>query len=128
MDNNQTDALSKILSDPQSLMTIASIAKNLMSSQGVQNQNSASEAIPHSEESSNNTSQMKNLPAPPSQNSSGPPFVQNEAFSQFDERANLLRSIKPYLKAERQPKVDSLVKAINIAKIINTYTGSDLLS
>ncbi len=128
MDNNQTDALSKILSDPQSLMTIASIAKNLMSSQGIQNQNSAPDAIPHSEESSDNASQIKNFPAPPSQNSFAPPFGKNETFSQFDERANLLRSIKPYLKAERQPKVDSLVKAINIAKIINAYTGNDLFS
>ncbi len=42
----------------------------------------------------------------------------------FDERANLLRSIKPYLKDDRQQKVDSLVKALNIAKLINSYTGS----
>lgn len=42
----------------------------------------------------------------------------------FDERANLLRSIKPYLKDDRRQKVDSLVKALNIAKLINSYTGS----
>ena len=47
-----------------------------------------------------------------------------EAHNSFDERANLLRSIKPYLKDDRQQKVDSLVKALNIAKLINSYTGS----
>ncbi len=128
MDNNQTDALSKILSDPQSLMTISSIAKNLMSSQAMQNQTVVSETTPQNEELTDNSTQTQSIPAPSSQNSNNTSFEQKGAFSQFDERANLLRSIKPYLKAERQPKVDSLLKAINIAKIITTYTGNDLFS
>jgi len=80
------------------------------------------------EELSENSTQVENLSASSSQNSNYSSFEQKGTLSQFDERANLLRSIKPYLKAERQPKVDSLLKAINIAKIITTYTGNDLFS
>ena len=128
MDNNQTDALSKILSDPQSLMTVASIAKKLMSSQVPQNDAGDLQTTQQNEELSENSTQVENLSASSSQNSNYSSFEQKGTLSQFDERANLLRSIKPYLKAERQPKVDSLLKAINIAKIITTYTGNDLFS
>lgn len=124
MDSNQADKISKLLSDPESLMTIASLAKNFLSAQTPQ----STFAQPAKEQQQYETviqepeasSQIAGPIQVPVQAQPSPPP------SQFDERANLLRSIKPYLKAERQPKVDSLVKAINIAKIINTYTGNDL--
>ena len=44
-----------------------------------------------------------------------------------DRRIALLEAIKPYISDTKKDKVDSLVKAIGVAGILNTYTGGDFL-
>ena len=48
-------------------------------------------------------------------------FPKSKVYS--DKRIALLQAIKPYINDEKKNKVDSLVKAIGVAGILNTYTG-----
>ncbi|MBR2916715.1 MAG: hypothetical protein IKC07_03855 [Clostridia bacterium] len=41
--------------------------------------------------------------------------------SSDSERANLLRSLKPFLKEERQGKVDKAIQLMNMSKIISLF-------
>ncbi len=114
----QNDKLSALLSDPEGLKAISSIAKTLINSP----QNTTSQNT----ESSGNTSSSVPIPQADTQAmpvSSPIPKASagHQIHNQFDDRVNLLRSIKPYLAENRQSRVDSLVRAISIAKLINTY-------
>lgn len=96
---------------------ITSIIKLL----GASNQNKTSNLSENSDPS------RYDIPKNSSQNSeevSASAVIIPHSRNSFDDRANLLKSIKPYLKTEKQEKVDSLVKALNVAKLINTYTDS----
>lgn len=115
MDNGQNDMISKLLSDPKNLALIAGIAKNFMES------GNKKETMPESSVDIDTNKVLDSNDTGIVQES----IIQNQP-SHFTERENLLRSIKPYLKAERQPKVDSLLKALDIARIISTYTGNNL--
>lgn len=99
MDQNSKDKLSQLLSNPESLKALSSIAKGLMADENKQ-ENSEQDETPTSQEV------LQQIPL---------------TNTHFDQRLNLLRSIKPYLTDSRQSRVDSLVKAINIANLINTY-------
>ena len=116
MDNGQNDMISKLLSDPKNLALIAGIAKNFMESG-----NPKKEVVPESTVDNDASQESALNNADDVQEN----IIQNHP-PHFTERENLLRSIKPYLKAERQPKVDSLLKALDIARIISTYTGNNL--
>jgi len=129
------DRISKLLSDPESLKTLSVIAKGLF---GGDQQDSApppvlkpestvSEAAPAENESGvlpeSNTESEPSLPA----SLIGQSRQSRESTphnSSFDNRAALLKSIKPYLAEGKRQRVDSLVTAINIAKVINEYTDS----
>mgnify|MGYP003302880281 CR=1 FL=1 len=99
MDQNSKDKLSQLLSNPDSLKALSSIAKGLMADENKQ-ENSEQDKTPTSQEV------LQQIPL---------------TNPHFEQRLNLLRSIKPYLTDSRQSRVDSLVKAINIANLINTY-------
>ena len=117
MDNNQQDKISKLLSDPQSLMTLATLAKTFLGNQNLSSKNENENNVVIQQVSQK---PQEDTPVLPASTSPQQGTIQ-QSLSQFDERANLLRSIKPYLKEERQSKVDSLVRALNIAKIISNY-------
>lgn len=112
MDNGSSDILSKLLSNPESIRALSEVAKGIIGS----NQN-ASPIETQPNENIPQTKEVLNVEHTPPKAS---------YKSTFDDRANLLYSIKPYLRKERHDKVDSLIKAINIAKLINTYTNQDL--
>lgn len=112
MDNGSSDILSKLLSNPESIRALSEVAKGIIGS----NQN----ASPIETQPNKNIPQTKEV----FNVKQTPPKASYK--STFDDRANLLYSIKPYLRKERHDKVDSLIKAINIAKLINTYTNQDL--
>jgi len=44
-----------------------------------------------------------------------------------DDRSRLLHAIKPFLGAEKQPKVDTAVKLLKLAKMAEVAGKSDLL-
>ena len=117
MDNGQNDIISKLLSDPKNLALVASVAKNFMNS----SDNSANKATVAEQ----NSPEEDKIVAERSPTEDTVPDSSKLSTSHFTERENLLRSIKPYLKTERQPKVDSLLKALNIAKIISSYTDNN---
>lgn len=112
MDNGSSDILSKLLSNPESIRALSEVAKGIIGS----NQS----AFPVDTKTKENIPQTKEI----LNVEHTPPKASYK--STFDDRANLLYSIKPYLRKERHDKVDSLIKAINIAKLINTYTNQDL--
>lgn len=45
--------------------------------------------------------------------------------SKNDPRANLLLSLKPYLKESRQSKVDQYVKLLNMSKVLEVINPND---
>lgn len=49
-------------------------------------------------------------------------FPKNNVYS--DRRIALLQAIKPYINDAKKDRVDSLVKAIGVAGVLNTYTGT----
>ena len=101
MDEISKDKLSQLLSNPDSLKALSSIAKGLMTDE---------KKMPNE-----NTEQITEQPVQKVLEQTQVPNTH------YDERLNLLRSIKPYLTDSRQTRIDSLVKAINIANLINTY-------
>lgn len=42
-----------------------------------------------------------------------------------DPRANLLSSLKPYLKDSRKDKVDQYIKMMNMSKVMEIFNGGD---
>ena len=49
-------------------------------------------------------------------------FPKSNAYG--DKRIALLQAIKPYITDTKKDKVDSLVKAIGVAGMLNTYSGT----
>lgn len=101
MDEISKDKLSQLLSNPESLKALSSIAKGLMTDEKKTTREITEQTAEQAVEKTIEQAQVPN--------------------SHYDERLNLLRSIKPYLTDSRQTRIDSLVKAINIANLINTY-------
>ena len=118
MDNGQIDILSKLLSDPKNLALISGVAKNFIKT---------TEYSDNDNKVSSETVAEEKPVADKNESNVLPDTITVPTISHYSERENLLRSIKPYLKAERQPKVDSLIKALNIAKIISSYTENNHL-
>jgi len=44
-----------------------------------------------------------------------------------NDRINVLKSIRPYLSDHRKSRVDSLIKALGTAKVIETYKDVNIL-
>ena len=42
-----------------------------------------------------------------------------------DPRANLLSSLKPYLKDSRKDKVDQYIKMMNMSKVMEMFNGGE---
>ena len=152
MDSGSNDKLSALLSNPESLKLLAGIAKSVLGSG--KPAESAPERVSPSDAGQNTAADVNEAHETTTDRaeenyadsqvretsyendgrsgSSGAALNANAVIaapkkSSFDERADLLRSIKPYLKEERRDKVDSIVKALDIAKLINNYTGGENL-
>ena len=103
---NLEEQLSKVLSDPEAMSKISSIAGSL----GLQ----APQQMPEP------------APAQPS------PALQNFRFPDLggDDRAKLLMALKPFLSAKRAPYVDGAVAMLSIMKLgsLNGSLGNLLSS
>jgi hypothetical protein len=108
------DKISELLNNPEIVGMIASLASGF------------------SKDAPGNKSEISELPEDFSENSQKAfEDVQPEIPSDIlpprnysDKRIALLQAIKPYISDTKKGKVDSLVKAIGVAGILNTYSGT----
>ena len=120
MDEQMSEKIKGLLSDPESLKSILSVASMLGAGGSVGENKDVSvkpsELVSESGESSNPTS--------------GSPIQipVNLKSKMSDDRVNLLLSIKPFLSETKRKRVDSLVKALGAAKLISAYKDTDILS
>ena len=125
MDGQFNDKLKNILSDPESLKSIMSIA-SILGAQKNQTKESVPEPVNDEAEDYQvqnavnvNVESEKEIPNIPS-------FSLPSIPSGKDDRIQLLLSIKPFLNDKKRTRVDGLVKALGAARIISSYKDSDL--
>lgn len=139
MDDQLNDKIKSILSDPDSLQSILAIASAFGAKKSDNN-----EAASSKEEPKNTTPEAEppdNAQKVPEDSGQTPnpaitalsplSALQNASpirGKERDDRVNLLLSIKPFLNDKKQQRVDSLVKALNAAKLISTYKDLDIFS
>ena len=133
MDDQINEKIKSILSDPESLKSILSIASTL----GVNTSAGKTEDIADNskekfaeEEKNISPSPQNVISALTSASAQGQLMSSNsENKNQYsDNRVNLLLSIKPFLSEKKRQRVDSLVKALGAAKLISSYKDLDVLS
>ena len=95
MDENLTEKIRTLLSDPQAAERIASIAGML----GAGNPSGASDAQSASAQQS---------PPPPSQS---PPY-------RHDSRVDLLRALRPFASEEKRARIDDLIRIATVASLL----------
>ena len=117
------EKISELLKNPEIVGMIASLASGFSSGSA---ESVASSENPEAEETAitikenvvGNSSDDKQLEIPVAN------LTKSNAYS--DRRIALLQAIKPYINDAKKDKVDSLVKAIGVAGVLNTYTGTFL--
>ncbi|MBE6570729.1 MAG: hypothetical protein E7656_00580 [Ruminococcaceae bacterium] len=133
MDEQLSEKLKSLLSDPDSLKSIMSIAAafggaKTVSSEGAQEAAVAGASEEEVQQKQTSDEKFSAGSAEPSINSlqSIPTFSQKGRTG--DDRVNLLLSIKPFLSERKRQRVDSIVKALGAAKLISTYKDLDFLT
>lgn len=131
---NISDALSKI--SPEMIQNFS----NMMNSNGLNN-NSQNNMNQHNNQNNNHNNNQNN-----SQNGSGDNSIPNFDFSNIDmntimkissafgnmnnnkndPRANLLNSLKPYLRDNKKEKLDSYVNLLNMSKIAEVLKNTNI--
>lgn len=111
------EKINMLLKNPEVMGMIANLAGSL----GAQNAKSASgTSAETASETAEPTAEIKasqpeQLPALPSE-------IGIPNFGS-DRRIALLNAIKPYVGESKKGRVDSLVRAISVAEVLNTYKG-----
>ena len=131
--NDISGALGKLLSDPQALASVMSMAQSLMESLPKEaDESSNSEAS-----ASAGTEQNTNEP-PTEPDSTQPSTAQSAAASlaalapllqkgkNGDPRRALLNALKPYMSHGRSEKIDTLINILQIADIAGGLLGGKL--
>ena len=101
MDENLTEKIRSLLSDPQAAERIASIAGML----GAGIPSGASDAQPASAQ------QGSPQPPPLSPPSQSPPF-------RHDSRVDLLRALRPFASEEKRSRIDDLIRIATVASLL----------
>ena len=110
MDNDFSEKLKNVLSNPEAMAQISAIASGL----GVNPTNNNSENTADIEQSLN-IAQPGFAPNPLPD---GLPNMLSGLGGSDDPRIGLLYSLKPLLKEEKQEKIDALTKALTIASLM----------
>lgn len=127
MDSQINEKLKNILSDPESVKSLLSIASAFSSQKSQAGEvpeetvTTEKEVLEGSDINDNYTEEAQNAV---------------NAFSSVipnistgnDDRIKLLLSIKPFLNDKKRTRVDGLVKALGAARIISSYKDLDLFS
>jgi len=116
----QSEKISELLKNPEIVGMIASLASGFSSKSTTES---------NASETTDVVNQEENVPAPDgkealpvSQTLTDIPalsFPKSNAYS--DRRIALLQAIKPYVNDSKKDRVDSLVKAIGVAGVLNSY-------
>ena len=140
MDNPQ-DMVSKLLSDPENLKTIAKIASGFMGASAEPEQTAKTEKEPaNAQDESGNTSargesgQSGNTNSGSESETVGAKSVSTGAFgggalggllanADFDKSIGLLGALKPYLGSHKKETCDMLIKTLGAAKLFGMYKG-----
>ncbi len=127
MDSQFNEKLKNILSDPESVKSLLSIASAFGSQKSHSEEvleepvKTAEEAFETSDINEENIQNQQNIV---NAFSSSIPNIS----SGNDDRIKLLLSIKPFLNDKKRTRVDGLVKALGAARIISSYKDLDLFS
>ena len=111
------EKLNAILSDPQAMGQILSAAKALSGAQEEEDTSSFSADDPSNEEAVDPLSALNQL---------DPRLIQagmrllSEYTAGDDRKTALLEALKPFLRQERQAKVDQAVRIARLARVIRT--------
>ncbi len=127
MDNGTNDLLTSLLSNPESLKMLMGVAKSFLSSTPAQQVQSSSNSQSTALEVTENLpsdNELATVPAISQQAVEASAVITKKVPDSFDERTNLIKSIKPYLAPSKRQKADSLIQALNVAKMINAYTNT----
>ncbi len=133
MDDQINEKIKSILSDPDSLKSILSIASALGAGN---NANNTKEPVADTKEHTEPTQEngvrneenvLSALTSASTQGLSALPALGTK-MQYEDSRVNLLLSIKPFLSERKRQRVDSLVKALGAARLISSYKDLDILS
>lgn len=98
MDENLTEKIRSLLSDPQAAERIASIAGML----GAGNPSGASDAQPASAQ----------------QGPSQPPTPSQSIPYRHDSRVDLLRALRPFASEEKRARIDDLIRIATVASLL----------
>ncbi len=126
MDENISEKLKSLLDNPDGLSTILSVAQTMM--KATQNKPRPAEPRAQDTEEKPESLQVKEEQIIPASAQGIMDYKRNKRHNSFrdDERINLLMSIRPFLDDHKKGRVDSLVKALGTAKIINQYRDEDI--
>lgn len=106
MDDNISEMLKGVMSDPETMSKLMSVAQGLMGSQPSGNDK------PQENESKSSTEASE--PEPKAQPSNA---KVNPLSSGNEERIALISAIRPYLSPERRRSADSLIKMLKMMKL-----------
>ena len=106
MDDNISEMLKGVMSDPETMSKLMSVAQGLMGSQPSGNDK------PHDTEPKQSTEASE--PEPKAQPSNA---KHNPLSSGNEERIALISAIRPYLSPERRRSADSLIKMLKMMKL-----------
>lgn len=129
--DDPSEKIKAILSDPDSLKMLAQLASGFMGNSPQKPPSEAasqvSENIPDIKETIPNIAPQGGDEA--REVSAFPGNVPERVISRHDynDRINLLKSIRPYLNDHRKGRVDSLIQALSTAKIIGAYKDGNIL-
>lgn len=108
MPDDFSEKVSKLLSDPEMAAKIAAVASSIGGTGKTASPETASDA--------------EAAPSLPASSSALPSFQPSAAAPVFAPRSRnteLLMAIKPFLRAEKQKKIDTLVRAMSIAGLFS---------
>ncbi len=132
MDELINDKIKNILSDPDSLKSILSLASSLGINANSHN-SKTDMALDADEDLKNEDDHRKEDSFKPSGLNADvqtpvSALLPMPNIPKSDARVNLLMSIKPFLSDKKKQRVDSLVKALGAAKLISAYKDTDIFS
>lgn len=137
-DNDLSKQISDILSDPEAMARVMSLAGSLMGGLGADGGGDVpSEAQPTEKENKELSEEAQNGAAFREDEKNASRVSGLGAVSALaglmgkdkknDPRANLLFALKPYMRSDRAEKIDMLIKAMRLADIAGDLMGSGLI-
>lgn len=125
MSEISSEKIRALLNDPKNIELIAGIAGSMGAAKGETVQKTQAPVLPEKEMSAVETVKNEITESRNTETMAGGfgdlgGILSSSSFSS-DPRIALLSAIKPYINEHKKERVDGLVKAIQVAGILNTY-------